>query len=83
MQMMFLRHVKAPSNNFISSHDEDPTSEKDDGINKLPAIWPRSGMGFYLIDLFQVLFDIFKPWASTREAKDGFFLAPPLLVDQK
>ena len=51
--MIFLRHKKYPTN-----HHGDPTTAGDTQMGEtaagLPAILPRSGMGFYLIDLFQL-----------------------------
>ena len=49
--MIFLRHIKYPSNEQSSPPEMDPMG---DIITRLPAILPRSGMGFYLIDLFQL-----------------------------
>jgi hypothetical protein len=48
--MIFLRHIKYPSTQITSSA-EDPLAET---LARLPAIMPRSGMGFYIIDLFEV-----------------------------
>ena len=48
--MIFLRHIKYPSSQITSSA-EDPLAET---LTRLPAIMPRSGMGFYIIDLFEV-----------------------------
>ena len=52
--MIFLRHKKYPAN-----HHGDPSAAGGEGqmgetAAGLPAILPRSGMGFYLIDLFQL-----------------------------
>jgi hypothetical protein len=47
--MIFLRHFKYPSDNWSNDNCID-----EEAISSLPAILPRSGMGFYLIDLIQV-----------------------------
>ena len=55
-QMIFLQHVKFPSNDESVLVPDLSTSENSP---KLPAILPRSGMGFFLIDLFKVNIKIF------------------------
>jgi hypothetical protein len=51
--MIFLRHKKYPAN-----HHGDPSASGEGQMGEtaagLPAILPRSGMGFYLVDLFQL-----------------------------
>ena len=52
--MIFLRHKKYPGNQHgetTTASGEGPMGETAAG---LPAILPRSGMGFYLVDLFQL-----------------------------
>ena len=52
--MIFLRHKKYPGNQHgetTAASGEGPMGETAAG---LPAILPRSGMGFYLVDLFQL-----------------------------
>jgi hypothetical protein len=48
--MIFIRHIKYPLDQKLDDY------KLDENIQKLPAILPRSGMGFYLLDLFQVNF---------------------------
>ena len=49
--MIFLHYIKYPANQQSVTGDE---NVMEPCIPKLPAILPRSGMGFYLLDLFQV-----------------------------
>ena len=47
--MIFLRHIKFPINQVASS-----STAAAESMASLPAIMPRSGMGFYIIDLLEV-----------------------------
>jgi hypothetical protein len=49
--MIFLQHIKFPSNTESVLLSDHPMA---DNSAKLPAILPRSGMGFFLIDFFRV-----------------------------
>ena len=67
--MIFLRHIKYPSNLIQTSPTDDPYC---DPCARLPEIMPRSGMGFYIIDMFQVEHSV-----SSRNSKfcySGFWL---------
>jgi hypothetical protein len=52
MQMVFLRHTKYPRN----EDDYCANSFTSETAPTLPAILPRSGMGYFLIDFFQVFY---------------------------